>query len=124
MKTDSKTRAKAGKAGELIASAYLILKGYRILRRRWRYKNMGEIDIIAARGNLLCFVEVKYRKKDREYAINPYQQARILRTASMFMKIHPDLIQGKSTRFDIILVAPWKFPYHLTEQWNWTDLEL
>ena len=120
-----KGKRDKGKMGELIASWYLRLKGYRILRRRWHYRNMGEVDIVATRGNVLCFVEVKYRHDESNlpFAVTPYQQRRIMRTAAIFMQRHQELTRGKLIRFDIVLVAPWKFPYHLTEQWNWSDLE-
>ncbi len=49
-----------GQWGERVAAWLLRLKGYRILARQDRGP-MGEIDIIAARGNTLVFVEVKSR---------------------------------------------------------------
>ena len=49
-----------GKLGEDMASNYLEQKGFRIVKRNYRTRR-GEIDIIAARGNELHFVEVKTR---------------------------------------------------------------
>ena len=47
-----------GKQGEEMAVAYLIEKGYKILRRNWRFSRY-EIDIIAAKDEYLHIVEVK-----------------------------------------------------------------
>ena len=54
-------RERRGRIAEWIAAAFLCLKGYRILARRYRSK-LGEIDLIAVRGRRLAFVEVKRRK--------------------------------------------------------------
>lgn len=53
--------AKAGEKGEDAACAYLERKGYVICRRNYRCR-YGEIDIIAAKGGELSFVEVKTRR--------------------------------------------------------------
>ena len=50
-----------GKQGEDLAAAYLQKKGYRIWARNVYYQK-AEIDIIAQKKDLLCIVEVKYRK--------------------------------------------------------------
>lgn len=49
-----------GRVGEDAAAELLELKGYEILERNCRLKT-GEIDIIAARGSKLSFIEVKTR---------------------------------------------------------------
>lgn len=54
----------AGNAGETAACVYLEKKGWRILERNYTVKG-GEIDIIAADGGCLVFVEVKARKNTR-----------------------------------------------------------
>jgi putative endonuclease len=57
-------KEKAGKRGEDIAAAYLEKEGFLILERNWRYRR-SEIDIIAREGDVLVFVEVKYRTSDQ-----------------------------------------------------------
>ncbi|MDO8600471.1 MAG: YraN family protein [bacterium] len=47
-----------GNAGEEIAEEYLIRGGYAVLDRNYRTK-IGEIDIIAQKNGIICFVEVK-----------------------------------------------------------------
>lgn len=49
-----------GKLGEKVASDYLIKKGYKILERNFQTR-FGEIDLIAAKGEKLIFVEVKLK---------------------------------------------------------------
>ena len=46
----------------MAGGAALMLKGYRIVARRHRTK-LGEIDLIARRGDLVLIVEVKARRR-------------------------------------------------------------
>ena len=50
-----------GRWGEALAAEHLRRAGYQILAANWRSR-FGEIDLIAADQNYLCFVEVKLRK--------------------------------------------------------------
>jgi putative endonuclease len=52
------THLETGKTGEDLAAAWLIANQYTILYRNWRYGHY-EIDIIALKENILCFIEVK-----------------------------------------------------------------
>src|SRR5207247_9551979 len=51
---------RVGLSAESRAAIFLWVKGYRIAARRWK-SPVGEIDIVARRGRLLVFVEVKAR---------------------------------------------------------------
>ena len=51
---------RRGHRGEWLAALALMLKGFRIIARRYRTK-LGEIDLIARRGDLVLIVEVKVR---------------------------------------------------------------
>ncbi len=57
---NSSSRGEEGLSGEDAACQYLEQKGYKILRRNFRCYS-GEIDIIAAKGQTLSFIEVKTR---------------------------------------------------------------
>ena len=51
---------EVGRRGEDCAAAYLLQAGYTLLERNWRCAQ-GEIDLIAALGDDVVFVEVKTR---------------------------------------------------------------
>jgi len=51
---------ETGKEGEEKAAAFLEANGYEILARNYRHRH-AEIDLIAKKGKMLVFVEVKTR---------------------------------------------------------------
>ena len=51
-------KRKTGDIGEEVVCQYLERKGFRVLERNYLRK-WGEIDIIAEKGDLISFVEVK-----------------------------------------------------------------
>jgi len=102
-----------GLSAEGRAAAYLMVKGYRILARRFRTP-YGEIDIVARRRNLVAFVEVKARASldEAAYAVTPRQQQRIIAAAEAWLMAHPE--HGDfDLRFDAMLIAPRRLPRHL-----------
>ncbi len=50
-----------GKLGENIAKDFLVKRGFKILETNFHYSRYGEVDIIAAKNNIIYFIEVKYR---------------------------------------------------------------
>jgi putative endonuclease len=121
MKQPAPVRLRAwrrGRRGEFLAACWLQLKGYRILARGLR-TGAGEIDILARRGRVVAAVEVKARPnlRDATEAIQRRQRARIARAAERFLAGRPDLA-GCDIRFDIVLVAPRRFPVHLPDAWR------
>lgn len=52
-----------GRYGENLASRFLKKKGYKVLRKNWRYGH-SELDLIAFDAEVLVFVEVRLRQKD------------------------------------------------------------
>jgi putative endonuclease len=97
-------RSALGLWGEQQAAQRLEQDGYRILARRFRCRE-GEIDLVAAKGAFLCFVEVKLRKNDRmgqarEFVTRSKQEK--LRTAALrYLMEHPS---GRQPRFDVVEV--------------------
>ncbi|MFA7277324.1 MAG: YraN family protein [Pseudobdellovibrionaceae bacterium] len=114
MKIDSSyTR---GLLAEIWAMAYLLFKGYRI--RAWRYKTpVGEIDIIASRGQTLVFAEVKQRGDldKASGAVSPHMQGRISRAAQHFLAGTPRK-HWENIRFDVVAVAGLRIR-HLDNTW-------
>src|SRR5262249_15645780 len=89
----SRRRAwRRGRLAEAAVALVLGLKGFRILARGFRVP-VGEIDIVARRGQLLVFVEVKARQSAWAAAesLGPRQRRRILQAARWFLARHPEL---------------------------------
>lgn len=106
MRSDTNTYT-TGLMAEWLARMYLRLHGFRILESRYitgRNTGRAEIDIIARRGNLIIFVEVKCRKtiSDAFAAITPHQIARLRRAAYSYMA--RNRFRGDA-RFDVIIVT-------------------
>ena len=55
----------AGRRAEKAAATYLEMRGYQIIERNWR-RPRCEIDIVAKKGDVIYFVEVKYRRNDNQ----------------------------------------------------------
>jgi putative endonuclease len=111
---------RLGLSAESRAAALLLAKGYRVLARRFR-AGVGEIDIVARRGNDLIFVEVKARERldDAAESITERQKRRIVAAAEAWLAAHPqDVLQN--IRFDVILVAPRRWPRHITAAFEQT----
>ncbi len=107
-----------GRFAETLAAWHLRFRGYCVIQRGFRAA-VGEIDIIARRGSLVVFVEVKARR-DRvtaAEAVTPGQTARIVRAAGAFLQAHPRF-SDFDQRFDVILVSPWRLPVHLVDAWR------
>ncbi len=112
----------SGKCGELIAIAKLTLNGYKIISHNYitgKKTGAGEIDIIAQKGNLLAFVEVKKRStiEAASYAISPKQQARIARGAEAFLKNNPQY-NDFDIRFDAVLISKNLQSEHIADAWR------
>jgi len=110
----SKTKAeRRGRWGERIAALYLRLKFYRIVQQRFKTP-VGEIDLVAQRGQTILFVEVKTRANAsaRDMALGAINRRRIARAAAYYLSRHPD-IASNTLRFDLILLTPWTWPHHV-----------
>ncbi len=106
-----------GRRAERLAEILLRLKGYRILARRFR-SGQGEIDLIAKRGRVVAFIEVKYRASEDAAieSVSGRQQQRILRAARSFIAQHPKYA-AMTSRFDIIVITNALVPRHLLNAW-------
>ena len=117
-RTPTERRQKAHRAGhraEALAALYLQATFYQIRDRRFKTQ-VGEIDIVAERAGTLVFVEVKARSKygDEGTALGAVNQARIVRAANYWLARHPEEA-GKDCRFDVIFLAPGRWPRHLRD---------
>lgn len=115
---ERRRREAAGRRAEDLCAWYLRLKGYRLLARRFRTP-VGEIDIIARRGGVIAMIEVKARRStaDGIEALSSRQRGRIRRASLAFLQKRPEL-EGKTLRFDLMLVTPWRPPRHVIDAWR------
>lgn len=104
---------RKGHWSERAAAVALMVKGYRIVARRHRTK-LGEIDLIARKGDLVAIVEVKARRTLAEAmeAIGGQSERRIEAAADLWLARQPDYAR-LSIRFDMVAVLPWRWPVHV-----------
>ncbi len=99
-------RAAAGRDAEESVCAYLGERGVRVVERNFRARG-GEIDIIARDGDVLAFVEVRFREEDGhglpEESVGPVKRRRIVAAARAYLStIPPD--SWREARFDVAAV--------------------
>lgn len=97
-----------GNKGEEAAAAYLENHGYTVRERNYRSQT-GEIDIIASRGRMMVFVEVKTRGSLAygmpSEAVNIAKQRKIIRTALSYIRYKG--LTDYAYRFDVLeVLAP------------------
>ena len=98
-------KKQLGQMGEEAAVGFLTRQGYRIIERNFRNK-LGEVDIIAYDGDIMCFVEVKTRNSDvfgsPLESVTLIKQKKICRVALSYLKFkgHYDV----KSRFDVVAV--------------------
>lgn len=111
-------RERAGRGAEAAAALWLQLKGYRIFAQRVRMPAC-ELDIIARKGRMLVFVEVKSRRTiaaARE-AVTPELRRRLEQAAHQWsgrLRNANELLW----RFDMMLLVPGRLPLHVREAWR------
>jgi putative endonuclease len=103
----------AGRRGEWWAALYLRLQFYRILATRVKTP-VGEIDLVARRGDVTVFVEVKSRSFSHQEAeaLLAVNRQRIVRAAQAWLMRNPSAMAG-GLRFDVIFLAPFAWPRHI-----------
>ena len=106
---------RRGHRSEWLAAAALMAKGYRIVARRYRTR-LGEIDLIARRGDLVAIVEVKARPNLAAAmdAIGGMSERRIEAAADLWLARQRDYAR-LSMRFDMVAVLPWRWPVHVPD---------
>ena len=108
---------KRGRGAETLACWWLRFHGWRILARRARVPG-GEVDIVARRGKVLGFVEVKARATEEAAAmsLDAWQLRRVVvaaeRLAPRFLKPGDDL------RIDAVFIIPRRLPRHVPNVWH------
>lgn len=117
-------RYRRGLFAEYIAVLYLLVKGYRILKRRYKTP-VGEIDIIARKKDTFVFVEVKARQNIEQglYSITETSKQRIRRAAEYFGMMNNTSGTSRfnpyrqDARFDVIIFSNWHIR-HVQNAWG------
>lgn len=118
MSANKRKAERRGRWAEALAALWLRAKGYRIIGQGVRRPG-GEIELIARRGAVVAFVEVKARATLAQAAdaVTPRQRRRIEAAATAFLAGRPDLAESH-IRFDVVLVRPWARPVHQPDAWR------
>ena len=94
-----------GKKGEQMAEDYFRRNEYTILHRNWRHRHC-EIDLIATKGNLLHFIEVKIRSTQKygqpEESVISKKLKYMMKAADAFLYQNP---QYQLIQFDILAIT-------------------
>jgi putative endonuclease len=109
-----KQRARQfGLRAEWFAAVWLMLRGYRIVARRFSVPG-GEIDIVARRRDVIAFVEVKARPglEEAAIAISETKRRRMSRAARAWLTRNPWAVTA-TLRGDAVFIAPRRLPRHL-----------
>ncbi len=102
-KTDNRTEKQiVGAKGEQLACDYLIKNGYRILKRNY-WKPQGEIDIVAQKGSILYFIEVKTVSSTPEFVKMLSENRGMFDNYQPEDNIHPWKIKRLSRVIEIFL---------------------
>ena len=90
-----------GDWGEALVAGDLRRRGYDIVASQFRCR-MGEVDLIARKHGVLCFVEVKLRRTDAFGSAGAFvdrrKQEKLRATAQLYLAEHPT---GLQPRFDV-----------------------
>lgn len=98
-------RKTTGRLGEDHTARYLADNGYTIAARNW-HCSRGELDIIAIRGDIIAFVEVKTRRPGA--MVSPFEavsldkRRKLLYSAQLYLLDNPCELQP---RFDVAAVT-------------------
>ncbi len=105
-----------GAHAEMLAAEWLVADGYRILARKFTIPG-GEIDIVAARGDTVAFVEVKARPKLEAAlaAISETKRRRLARAVAAWLSRNPWAAEGYALRGDAVFVDASRRHLHIED---------
>lgn len=109
MPNQKQSRRAQGAGGEFYASVILAKDGYSILCKNYTAPG-GEIDLIATKGNFICFIEVKMRSissgQNAAQAVDNKKLCRINKCITHFFEEYRDnnYVSSLTPRIDIFEV--------------------
>ncbi|ATB39132.1 endonuclease [Cystobacter fuscus] len=99
-------RKQYGDEGEEAAVRFLETQGYRVRARNYACRH-GELDVVAERGDTVCFVEVRMRSTavwgDPSHTVSFAKQRRVVKAAMHYLMAHG--VRDRELRFDVISVV-------------------
>ena len=105
VRTRERSNQERGRLGEAIAALHLEMAGYRILARNLRYGPL-EVDLVAARGEIVALVEVRTRSSIAhgrpEETVRWRKRRNLARVAS---RLHEVLAFPSGSRLRLDLIA-------------------
>ena len=112
-----------GWLAEIYIIFLLLLQGWNIIghrvRSNKRYVNVGEIDIIVYKKDIVVFIEVKARKdiNQESTTITFQQRCRIMHGAKLWLSSNK-FYQDKQIRFDAFFVNRFGKVRHIINAWG------
>ena len=96
---------RLGKEGELLAASWLRQNGFTLLHQNWRHARV-ELDIVAARDNVLHFIEVKTRSGaqfgEPEESVNRTKIRHLLKAGAAYQYEYP---QWKRVQYNVLSIT-------------------
>lgn len=102
-----------GRWGEAVAARHLRSQGFEIVDAGWRPPERalaGDVDLVARRGDLVVFCEVKARRDARRFggavaAVTTAKQEQVRRLAASWLRHHEERLPVEpEIRFDVVAV--------------------
>ena len=94
-----------GTEGEALAVKWLADRGFTVLHQNWRH-SYYEVDVIAALGNVLHFIEVKTRRNKKfgepEESVDNKKIANLMKAGEEFQYQFP---QWKRVQYDVLSIT-------------------
>ena len=121
---------RTGLEGERVAFFWLMRRGYVVVARAWHSSRApGDLDLVAWKGNTLCFIEVKTRTTrdvaPAHLAVDSHKRRVLRRLARHYMRQLPS--REVQTRFDILSIyfERDKLPdfEHFPGAFGWAEVE-
>ena len=108
---------RGGRRAERLAAWWLRLKGWHIIAVRAKTP-VGEVDLVARRGRILAFIEVKARGSEEEVglALDEWRLRRVARAAEALAPRYARA--GDDIRIDAMFIVPRRLPRHLANVWH------
>jgi len=103
---ESRDRQLFGREAEEAVVQYMIRDGYAILARNFHCR-YGELDIVAEKNDVICFVEVRMRSSaawgDPSHSVSHAKQRRVVKAALHYLMAYR--IRDRMIRFDVVSVV-------------------